>query len=160
MTIIRLSRDKGFDADKVVRRKVRATMRAMSRDLGEDFISTRVEIIEWDSFLQVAALTLGHERTFYTCRWSGAFLLRLLQESQPYSFCAQRLKISYTTMERIRSVLRKDTDKEASISVGLGLKLMELMEEEDLSYLVEHLINAYNINFNNYLYLDLRSDYV
>lgn len=160
MTIIKLARDKGFDANKFAYQQIKELMQDVGKQVDEEFIGSREKIIKWDKFLEVAAILGGHDPSMYTCRWSSIILLNLMENCQPYTILAEELKISYITLERIRSAVRKKAQGSCSISIGLGLKLMELMAEEDLTYLSEQLISAYNFNFNYYLYLDLRSDYV
>lgn len=153
MTVIKLSREYGLDADKFARKKIQKICRKAIRYLELPY-DVRVEAISWDLLLEGAAYKHGDRLGNWHNYLSSDYLLTLLLESTPYSWTAGKLNISYRNISRIVRSARYKVDDQASM--GLGIKLLELVPEAQRNEIVRYLSEAYELNFDQYLFLNLK----
>ena len=158
MTVIKLSRDYGLDADKFARKKIQKVCRKAIRYLELPY-DVRVEAISWDLLLEGAAYKHGDRLGNWHNYLSSDYLLALLLELTPYSWTSGKLNIPYATISRIIRLARQNVDAQASM--GLGVKLLELVPEVQRNDIICYLSEAYELNFDQYLFLNLKEvDYV
>ena len=158
MTVIKLSRDYGLDADKFARKRIQKICRKAIRYLELPY-DVRVEAISWDLLLEGATYRHGDRVGNWRDYLSSDYLLALLLESTPYSWTSGKLNIPYATISRIIRSARCRVDDQ--VSMGLGVKLLELVPEAQRNEIIRYLSEAYELNFDQYLFLNLKEiDYV
>jgi len=147
--LLKASRFYGIDYDK----SFNGIVRRMYKDFRNEltiYENVRNTVISWDLLISVCKVKL--QKHLPTC--SSEFLLYKMEQNQPYAKLAHQLSVPFNVICRIRR--QQNTKTNLSCSVGLGLKLIELLHYDDKMEIVEAIELATKYSISPYLDFNYR----
>jgi hypothetical protein len=124
-TKVSLTRTRGLDIDKAINMRVYNNLKNIAPDYPRLGIEVKLDpkFTPWDGALLVAAVKANIDPEVFIARFGSEYLIEVLH-TQTYTHAAAQLKLPMHMMMRIAT---KTKLPDAALSLGVGVKLVELL---------------------------------